>query len=81
MTMQCKCYSYYDKERQKAIFPKESVENEDLYNLVLNKIMTTHAQCVQWNFVASLKAHSKVWDNFCQLKAFKYDAKCFLFHL
>ena len=29
-------------ERQKTSFPKESVENVDPYQLVLNKIMTTH---------------------------------------
>ena len=30
-------------ERQKTNFPKESVENaDDLYDPVLNKIMTTH---------------------------------------
>ena len=29
-------------ERQKTSFPKESVENVDLYKPVLNKIMTTH---------------------------------------
>ena len=28
-------------ERQKDSFPKESVENTDLYKPVLNKIMTT----------------------------------------
>ena len=29
-------------ERQKPSFPKEQVENVDLYKLVLNKIMTTY---------------------------------------
>ena len=29
-------------ERQKTSFPKESVENADLYKPVSNKIMTTH---------------------------------------
>ena len=29
-------------ERQKTSFPKESVENADLYKPVLNKIVTTH---------------------------------------
>ena len=29
-------------ERQKTSFPKESLENADLYKPVLNKIMTTH---------------------------------------
>ena len=29
-------------ERQKTSFPKESVENVDPYQPVLNKIMTTH---------------------------------------
>ena len=29
-------------EKQKTSFPKESVENADLYKPVLNKIMTTH---------------------------------------
>ena len=29
-------------EKQKTSFPKEPVENADLYKPVLNKIMTTH---------------------------------------
>ena len=29
----------------------------------------------------SLEAHSQVWDNSWQLKPFKNDEKCFLFHL
>ena len=29
-------------ERQKTNFPKESVENADMYKPVLNKIMTAH---------------------------------------
>ena len=57
MIMQFKCYKVYEgyikfnlaimiwhnAERQKASFPKESVENADLYKSVLNKLMTTHA--------------------------------------
>ena len=51
MIMQCKCYKIYkgyiefnltQRRRQKASFPKESVENADLYRRVLNKIMTIH---------------------------------------
>ena len=34
-------------ERQKKSFPKEQVENTDLYKPVLNKIMTTQEQCVK----------------------------------
>ena len=41
-------------ERQKTSFPKEWVENTDLYKPVLNKIMTTQDQCVRYNFVAPL---------------------------
>ena len=35
---------HYSKsaERQKTSFPKESVENADLYKPVFNKIMTIH---------------------------------------
>ena len=28
-----------------------------------------------------LKAQSRVWDNIWQLKPFKIDEKCFLFHI
>ena len=36
--------------------------------------------CAIWNHLNNLKAHSKVWDNFGQLKALKNVEKCFLFH-
>ena len=36
--------------------------------------------CAIWNHLNNLKAHSKVWDNFWQLKALKNVEKCFLFH-
>ena len=42
-------------ERQKTSFPKEQVENTDLYKPVLNKIMTTQDQCIKYNFVAPLR--------------------------
>ena len=53
MIMQCKCYKVYEgymefdttqkvQKEKKTSFPKESVENADLYKTVLNKIMTTH---------------------------------------
>ena len=42
-------------ERQKNQFPNEQVENIDLYKPVLNKIMTTQAQCLKYNFVAPLR--------------------------
>ena len=29
-------------QKKKTSFPKESVENSDLYKSILNKIMTTH---------------------------------------
>ena len=35
-------------ERQKTSFPKEQIENADLYKFVLNKIMTTQEQCVKY---------------------------------
>ena len=34
---------WHNAERQKASFPKESVENADFHNPVLKKVMTTHA--------------------------------------
>ena len=33
-------------QKKKTSFPKEQVENIDLYKPVLNKIMTTREQCV-----------------------------------
>ena len=42
-------------ERQKkASFPKEKVENTDLYKFVLNKVMTTQGWYVKQNFAAPL---------------------------
>ena len=40
---------------KKTSFPKESVENVDPYQPVLNKIMIKHEQCVECYFVAPLK--------------------------
>ena len=40
---------------QKTSFPKESVENADFYKPILNKIMTMHEWCVEYNFIAPLK--------------------------
>ena len=39
---------------KKTSFPKEKVENTDLYKPVLNKVMTTQEQCLKQNFVAPL---------------------------
>ena len=41
-------------ERQEVGFPKEKVENTDLYKPILNKIMAIHEQCVKYNLGASL---------------------------
>ena len=41
-------------KRQKTSFPKEQVENKDLYKPLLNKIMATQEQCVKYNFVTPL---------------------------
>ena len=38
-------------------------------------------KAIQYNVNMALKAHSKVWDNFWQLKALKNNEKCFLFNL
>ena len=38
-------------------FPKESVENADLYKPALRKTMTTHELCVKYNFVSPLKLY------------------------
>ena len=46
-------------ETQKTSLPKEQVENKDLHKPVLNKIMTTQKQCVNYNFVAPLTAKIK----------------------
>ena len=35
------------------VLAKEQVENVDLYNPVLNKIMTTYKYCIKYNFVQS----------------------------
>ena len=43
--------SQKDKE---TCFSKKSVENADFYKPVLNKIIITHEQCVEYNFVALL---------------------------
>ena len=43
-------------EKQKTSFPKEQIENADLYKFVLNKIMTTQEQCVKYNFAAPLRS-------------------------
>ena len=47
------------KESKKSVF-KEKVENSDLYKYALNKIMTTHEQCMKNDFVAPLKVSSLV---------------------
>ena len=41
-------------ERQKPSFPKESVENADLYKPVLSKIMTRLEQSMKYNFATPL---------------------------
>ena len=46
-------------ERQKTSLPKEQVENTNLHKPVLNKIMTTQNQCLNYNFVAPLTAKIK----------------------
>ena len=43
-------------ERQKTNFLKVQVENLDIYKSLVNKIMTTHEQCMKYNFVAPLNA-------------------------
>ena len=39
-------------EKRKTSFLKEQVENTDLYKSLLNKIMTTHEECIRYNFLA-----------------------------
>ena len=36
-------------KNKKSSFPKELVENADVYKPVLNKIMATHYSCVEYN--------------------------------
>ena len=42
------------RKTKKTSFPKEKVENTDLYKPVLDKVMTTQEQCVKQNFIAPL---------------------------
>ena len=52
-----------NKQRdKKTSFPKEQVENTDLYKPVLNKIMTTQESCVKQNFVAPLRSKPEYLD-------------------
>ena len=44
-----------ERQKKQTSFPKEQVENTDLYKPVLNKIMTTQDQCIKYNFVAPLR--------------------------
>ena len=50
-------------ERWKTSFGKEIVENADLHKPVLDKVMTTQEQCVNYNFVAPLTKSST--NGFC----------------
>ena len=43
------------RKTKKTSFPKEQIENRDLYKPVLNKIMTAQEQCVKYNFAAPLR--------------------------
>ena len=38
--------------KKKEQVEKEQVENADFFQSVVNKIMTTHKQCIKYNFVA-----------------------------
>ena len=40
---------------KKNSYVREKVENTDLYKPILNKMMTTHKQCVKHKFVAPLR--------------------------
>ena len=42
-------------KRRETSLLKEQVRNADLYKSVLNKIMTTHAECTKYNSVTPLK--------------------------
>ena len=39
-------------ERRKTSFLKETMENAGLHKVLLNKAMTTHEQCVKYDFAA-----------------------------
>ena len=47
-------------KRQKPCFPKEQVENADLYKPVLSQIMTTREYYIKQNFAALLMSKTKV---------------------
>ena len=40
---------------ENLVLPKEEVENADLYEPILDKIMTTRENYIKYNFVAPLK--------------------------
>ena len=49
------CKKRKKKNKQNTSFPKESVENADLYKTVWYKLIITHEKCLKYNFVAPLK--------------------------
>ena len=44
----------WNTERGKTSVLKESVENSDLHKSVLNKVTTTHEECIKNNFAETL---------------------------
>ena len=52
-------------ERQKANFQKGQLVNTDLHKPVLNKMMTTQDQCVNYNLVAPLTTSEMMLYDYC----------------
>ena len=45
------------KTKKKKSFPREQVENTDLHEPVLDKVMTTQEQCAKYDFLAPLNKY------------------------
>ena len=55
MVMQSKCYKVYESYIDFNLTQKEFYK--DLHKSILNKIMTTHAEYVKFNFVGPLNVN------------------------
>ena len=60
---------------QTTSFPKESVENADLYKPVLNKVITTHEKCMKYNFKAPF---SKIFTIRCRPYRYIYFSSIYI---
>ena len=49
-------------QKTRKSFPKELVESADLHKFVLNRVMTIHKYCVEYNSVALLRSRNCILD-------------------